>query len=163
GLGGAILIEMLNHGFTTPRQAEDLLGVPVLASIQRMEDSGLKKKGTILPIPMYQVEHPLSSFSETLRLLRSGIHMSDVAQPPKVIHVTSARAGEGKTTIAMSLAISAALSGLKVVLVDADLRHPSATRYFKLEQEKGLVDLLTNMAGNNEPMFYKDGVMVIPA
>jgi succinoglycan biosynthesis transport protein ExoP len=163
GLGGAMLIEMLNHGFTTPRQAEDLLGVPVLASIQRMEDSELKKKGTILPIPLYQVEHPLSSFSETLRTLRSGIHMLDVDQPPKVIHVTSARPGEGKTTIAMSLAISAALSGLKVVLVDTDLRHPSATRYFKLEQEKGLVDLLTNMAGNNEPMFYKDGLMVIPA
>src|SRR5262249_26782531 len=81
----------------------------------------------------------------------------------KVIHVTSARPGEGKTMVAMSLAISAALSGLKVVLVDADLRHPSATRYFKLEHEKGLVDLLTNMAGNKEPMFYKDGVMVIPA
>src|SRR5262249_17363338 len=157
GLGGAMLIEMLNHGFTTARQAEDLLGVPVLASIQRMEDSEVKKKGTFPPIPLYQVEHPLSSFSEALRTLRSGIHMLDVDQPPKVIHVTSARPGEGKTMVAMSLAISAALSGLKVVLVDADLRHPSATRYFKLEHEKGLVDLLTNMAGNKEPMFYKDG------
>ena len=47
GVGGAVLIEMLNHGFTTPRQVEDLLGVPVLASVQRMEDSKLKKKGTI--------------------------------------------------------------------------------------------------------------------
>ena len=68
--------------------------------------------------------------------------MSDVDQPPKVIHVTSARPGEGKTTIAMSLAISAASAGLKVVLVDADLRHPSASRFFKLEKERGLVDLL---------------------
>ena len=148
GVGGAFLIEMLNHGFTTPRQVEDLLGVPVLASIQRIEDSKLKKKGTILPVPLYQVENPLSPFSEAMRTLRSGIHMLDVDQPPKVIHVTSARPGEGKTTIAVSLAISAALSGLKVVLVDADLRHPAASRFFKLEQEKGLVDLLTNIAGN---------------
>ena len=58
GVGGAFLIEMLNLGFTTPRQVEDLLGVPVLASIQRIEDSKLKKKGTILPVPLYQVEHP---------------------------------------------------------------------------------------------------------
>src|SRR5262249_1200498 len=100
---------------------------------------------------------------ETIRMLRSGIHMLDVDQPPKVIHVTSARPGEGKTTIVMSLAISAALSGLKVVLVDADLRHPSATRYFKLEQEKGLVDLLTNIAVNEESMFRKEMLMVIPA
>ena len=78
--------------------------------------------------------------------MRSGIHMSDVDQPPKVIHVTSARPGEGKTTIAMSLAISAAFAGLKVVLVDADLRHPSTSRFFKLEQEKGLVDLLIGAA-----------------
>ena len=163
GIGGAILIEMLNHGFTTPRQVEELLGVPVLASIQRMEDSKLKKNGTIPPVPLYQVEHPLSPFSEAMRTLRSGIHMLDVDQPPKVIHVTSTRPGEGKTTIAMSLAISAALSGLKVVLVDADVRHPSVTRFFKLEKENGLVDLLTNSVGNDMAMFRKHGLMVIPA
>jgi capsular exopolysaccharide synthesis family protein len=89
--------------------------------------------------------------------------MLDVDHPPKVIHITSARPGEGKTTIAMSLAISAALSGLKVVLIDADLRHPSASRFFKLEQEKGLLDLLTNIAVIDESMFGKDGLMVIPA
>src|SRR5262249_13073434 len=144
GAGGAFLIEMLNLGFTTPRQVEDLLGVPVLASVQRIEGSKLKKRGAVLPVPLYQVENPLSPFSEAMRTLRSGIHMLDVDQPPKVIHVTSSRPGEGKTTIAVSLAISAALSGLKVVLVDADTRHPSASRFFKLEQEKGLVDLLTN-------------------
>jgi capsular exopolysaccharide synthesis family protein len=89
--------------------------------------------------------------------------MLDVDQPPKVIHITSARPGEGKTTIAISLAISAALAGLKVVLIDADLRHPSAGRFFQLEQEKGLVDLLTNIAVNEESMFRKDMLMVIPA
>ena len=93
-------------------------------------------------MPFYQMHYPLSPFSEAMRTLRSSIHMSDVDQPPKVIHVTSARPGEGKTTIAMSLAISAASAGLKVVLVDADLRHPAASRFFKLEEEKGLVDLL---------------------
>ena len=72
-----------------------------------------------------------------MRTLRSGIHMSDVDQPPKVIHVTSARPGEGKTTIAVSLAISAASAGLKVVLIDADLRHPAASRFFKLERKRG--------------------------
>ena len=135
----------------------------MLASVQRMEASKLKKNGTIAPVPLYQVEHPLSPFGEAMRTLRSGIHMLDVDQPPKVIHVTSTRPGEGKTTIAMSLAISAALSGLKVVLVDADLRHPAMTRFFKLEKENGLVDLLTSRAGDDVSMFRKDGVTVIPA
>ena len=91
--------------------------------------------------------------------------MSDVDQPPKVIHVTSARPGEGKTTIATSLAISAASAGLKVVLVDADLRHCAASRIFKLEQDRGLVDVLTGAATTDEvSAFYEDvKVTVIPA
>ncbi len=90
--------------------------------------------------------------------------MSDVDRPPKVIHVTSSRPGEGKTTIAVSLAISAMSSGLKVVLVDADLRHPSASRFFNLEKNKGLVDLLTS-PGTPEGtmMFRKDHLTIIPA
>jgi len=77
-----------------------------------------------------------------MRTLRSSIHMSDVDEPPKVIHVTSTKPGEGKSTIAMSLAVSAAASGMKVALIDADLRHPSTSRVFGLENQKGLVDLL---------------------
>ena len=100
-----------------------------------------------------------------MRTLRSGIHMSDVDQPPKVIHVTSSRPGEGKTTIAMSLAISAATSGLKVVLVDADLRHPSASRFFKLERKKGLVDLLIGATTPQDVLIFQKELklMVIPA
>jgi len=143
GVGGAIAIEMLNTGFTRSQQVEEALGIPVLASVQRMEKSKLlSKDGTVLPIVFYHLHYPLSPFSEAIRTLRSGIHMSDVDRPPKVIHVTSSRPGEGKTTIAISLAISAALAGHKVALVDADLRHPSLSRFFKLEQEQGLVDLL---------------------
>jgi polysaccharide biosynthesis transport protein len=143
GVGGAFTMEKLNAGFTTPRQVEDALGVPVLTSVGRMEESKLlSKDGKAVPLVFYHIHYPLSPFGEAVRTLRSGIHMSDVDRPPKVIQVTSSRPGEGKTTIAISLAISAALSGLKVALVDADLRHPSVTHFFKLDREKGLVDLL---------------------
>jgi exopolysaccharide transport family protein len=163
GVGGAVAIEMLNAGFSTPRQVEELLGLPVLASIHRMDKGKLKKGDAITPIPYYQSEYPLSPFSESLRTLRSGIHMSDVDQPPKVIHITSARPGEGKTTVALSLAISAANSGLRVVIVDADLRHPSTSRFFKLERSKGLVDILTSAGTPDGGMFRKDNLMIIPA
>jgi polysaccharide biosynthesis transport protein len=163
GVGGAIAMEMLNSGFTTSREVEELLAVPVLASIAKMDSRKLTKDGTEIAVPLYQVHYPLSPFSEAIRTLRSGIHMSDVDRPPKVIHVTSARPGEGKTTIAISLAISAASSNLRVVLIDADLRHPSASRFFGLEKEKGLVDLLTGAAQEDHLMFQKDRVLVIPA
>jgi polysaccharide biosynthesis transport protein len=157
GFGGAFAMEMLRAGFTSPREVEQALGIPVLASVRRLKKSELVKDGKNLPVPFYQIHNPLSPFSESLRTLRSSIHMSDVDQPPRVIHVTSAIPGEGKTTIALSLAISAALAGLKVVLVDADLRHPATSRFFKLEKENGLVDLLTG-AGNTDNVlrFYND-------
>jgi polysaccharide biosynthesis transport protein len=164
-VGGAFAMEMLRTGFTSPREVEQALGIPVLASVHRMKKNELLKDGKNIPVPFYQIHHPLSPFSESLRTLRSSIHMSDVDQPPKVIHVTSARPGEGKTTIAVSLAISAAFAGLKVVLVDADLRHPAASRFFKLEQENGLVDLLTGVrSADNVSRFYKDlKLSIIPA
>ncbi len=165
GVGGALAMEKLRSGFTSPRELEQALGIPVLASLHRMRKSELLKDGKNIPVPFYQIHHPLSAFSESLRTLRSSIHMSDVDQPPKVIQVTSARPGEGKTTIAVSLAISAAFSGMKVVLLDADLRHPATSRLFKLEQQDGLVDLLTG-AGTPENVlrFYKDlKLTIIPA
>src|SRR5262249_37090780 len=107
--------------------------------------------------------YPLSAFSESIRTLRSGILMSDVDRPPKVIHVTSTCPGEGKSTIAVSLALSAATSGKSVVLVDADLRHPSTSRFFKLEHE-GLVDLLTGAAALDGVMtFANEKLAIIPA
>jgi succinoglycan biosynthesis transport protein ExoP len=156
GIGGALALELLSPGFTTPKQVEETLGIPVLASVRRMERSKLLKDGEIIPIPFYQLHFPLSPFSEAMRALRSGIHMSDVDQPPKVIHVTSSKPSEGKSTIAASLAISAAASGLKVALIDADLRHPSTSRFFNLEKEKGLVDLLLGAASENMFRFQRD-------
>lgn len=165
GIGGAFAKEMLKTGFTSAREIENALGIPVLSSVRQLNKRELVKDGKSVSVPFYQVHHPLSPFSEALRTLRSSIHMSDVDQPPKVIHITSARPGEGKTTIAVSLAISAALAGQKVVLVDADLRHPATSRFFKLEQQKGLVDLLIGSTSADKVLrFHQDlNLTVLPA
>jgi succinoglycan biosynthesis transport protein ExoP len=164
GVGGAMAMEMLNLGFTTTRQVEELLEIPVLASVAKIDKSKLNKDGTTFPVPFYQIHYPLSAFSESIRTLRSGILMSDVDRPPKVIQVTSTSPGEGKSTIAVSLAISAASAGQKVALVDADLRHPSTSHFFKLDQKTGLVDLLTGAAAMGDVIAFKsEHLGIIPA
>jgi capsular exopolysaccharide synthesis family protein len=158
-------VERLKSGFTSPRQVEEMLGIPVLASVRKLTKSQLLKDGKSVPLPLVPVHSPLSSYAESIRTLRSSIHMSDIDQPPKVVSVTSSRPGEGKTTIALSLAISAASAGLKVALIDADLRHPSSSRFFGLEQEKGLVDMLvSNATADSGLRLHKElKLAIIPA
>lgn len=156
GVGGAVAKEKLRSGFTTPKEVEDELGLPLLASVTRLLPRDLKTETGALLIHELPITKPLGRYSEAIRSLRSGVHMTDVDHPPKVVQVTSAAPAEGKTTIAMSLAASAAAAKLKVLFIDADLRHPSATRAFGLQQARGLVDLLLGEAGVNDVLTFNE-------
>ncbi|MEO7837232.1 MAG: CpsD/CapB family tyrosine-protein kinase, partial [Acidimicrobiales bacterium] len=81
--------------------------------------------------------------SEALRLLRFEVLLSAGAQPNSLL-VTSAQQSEGKTTLAALLAVALAQTGVRVVLVDADLRHPRLEQVFGLKANRGLSDLLTH-------------------
>ena len=158
GVGGAFARDKLNSGFTTPKQVEDFLGLPLLTSVSRLSSRELSADGTKIPLHAIPTIKPLSRYSEAIRSLRSGVHMTDVDHPPKVVQVTSALPEEGKTTISLSLAASAATGRLRVLYIDADLRHPSATRVFGLQNEPGLVDLLVGDATVETAIrFYESG------
>ena len=69
GVGGAFAMEKLKAGFTTPREVEEALGIPVLASVRKLKKSQLVKDGKTFPLPLYQLHYPLSPFSEAIRTL----------------------------------------------------------------------------------------------
>jgi succinoglycan biosynthesis transport protein ExoP len=165
GIGGSVAKDKLNGGFATPRQIEDMLDLPLLASINSMEKEHLTVKGSVVEIPHYVAAMPLSRFSEAIRALRSGIKMTDVDNPPKVVLVTSTMPSEGKTTVAMSLAVSASTAGLKVLMIDADLRHTSASRFFGLVKHPGLVDLLLGSVDMKDAITFNEDakLWVLPA
>jgi exopolysaccharide transport family protein len=147
GSGAAVASEMLNQGFTTPKDVEDRLDLPVLASVKRLSVVELTVERTTLPLARYLIAKPMSRFAEAVRSVRTGIQMTNVDDIPRVVQVTSAIPNEGKSSLSMSLAFSAAsVSGQKVALVDGDFRHPTITRFFGLEKSAGIVDVLVGTA-----------------
>lgn len=99
---------------------------------------------------------PLSQYSEGFRKLRLAIdtnlhqslpdrNLSDTERrKAKVVLICSALPGEGKSTTAIALARTYAVSGQRALLIDCDLRKPSVASYFKLPQQDGLIDYLTS-------------------
>ena len=99
-------------------------------------------------------------FLEAIRLVRSKVEYSAWKHHDKVILVTSALAGEGKSTIAVNLALSLAGNGKRVALLDCDLRHPSDREILGLDDGEGLYEILTKQT-NPADLLTEENVEVI--
>ena len=163
GVGGSVALDMLNSGFMTPRELEDKVGYPVLAAIPLLAEKDRKVDDEIVDPSRYLIAKPLSRYAEVVRSIRVGIRMADVDNPAKVILITSAIPDEGKSTLAQSLAFSAVRAGERVLLIDCDLRHPSLSKYFGLEDKPGLVDFLTNSVSFEDVIALQNGLTILPA
>lgn len=93
-------------------------------------------------------ENPKSPISEAYRTIRTNIQFTSIDDDIKIITVTSAMAGEGKTTTIANLATAFAQTGKSVVLVDADLRKPAVHKMFDLPNLRGL----TNAVIHDQPI-----------
>ena len=85
---------------------------------------------------------PKSPISEAYRSLRTNFQFATLRQQPKTIMVTSSVPGEGKTTTSVNFAVTMADRGLRVLIVDTDLRRPNVHRMLKMERGTGLADVL---------------------
>ncbi|NOG69624.1 polysaccharide biosynthesis tyrosine autokinase [Roseicella sp. DB1501] len=144
GIGfGLLLIWLLETMDGTLRSGEDVragLGLPCLALVPMLRRHLLGRH----LVEDYVVRKPLSPFAESMRALRAALWLG--SEPPRVVVVTAARPGEGKTVTAVSLARSAAMNGERVLLVDCDVRQPSLGRVFRCEGAPGVTDLLLGQA-----------------
>jgi capsular exopolysaccharide synthesis family protein len=141
-----VMLERLDHGFRTVARVEEVLGLPVLATLpdtvgRRLIGASRAHEEVVAADEM--VERPLGTFAESVRGLQMGLTLSNVDCAPKVVLVTSAVPSEGKTTTALSLARHVAQSGQKVILVDGDLRRPGIREMTGIgPSERDLVDVL---------------------
>ncbi|GAA5197548.1 polysaccharide biosynthesis tyrosine autokinase [Rugosimonospora acidiphila] len=134
GVIGAILREQLDN---TVRSTAILQRVASAAVLGQVPYDGESKT-----TPLIVGSAGQSLRAEALRKLRTNLRFVDIQEPSRVIAVTSATQGEGKTTTCCNLAITLAETGSRVLLIDADLRRPKVGHYFGLASEVGLTDVL---------------------
>lgn len=155
GVAIAFLVEYLASGFKTSTQIEQCLGHPVLGMAPAIRGARRRSAVDRHDILKRLVNEPFSQLSETMRAVSMSVMLSDVDDVPKVMLVTSSVPGEGKSTIALLLAASGALSQQKTVVIDCDLRRKSLSEVFGLRNEPGLVEVLLN-GRNAKEMIHHD-------
>lgn len=158
GLALALVLDRLDSRLRTRTEVADALRMPVIAEVPRLK-RGDRSDGTILTL-----SKPLSIYADGYRAARtalmhlptqqvqgdwsprraSGVPEEDTAENAHVILTTSAHAGEGKSTSVANLAASFAETGLRVLVLDADLRSPDVHTKFDVPQGAGISDYLTN-------------------
>jgi polysaccharide biosynthesis transport protein len=159
-VGGALAMDKMDTTLRNPEEASRFLRTDVIGVLP------LDRDASILPKPAKPelaeasliaqnsaggdkdgrrkgYYRSISGFEEAIRTLRNTILLSDFEQRLRSIVMTSAEPGEGKTTLAVHLAVAHAASGKKTLLVDADLRRPSVHAKFGLTQNEGLSNVLT--------------------
>ena len=117
----ALLLERLDNTVKTSHEVEQRLGVPTLGVVNITRVKGGRQ------LERAFLDEPQTSFAEAIRTIRSGVMLSSIDSPRKIVLVTSSIPEEGKTTVAANLAF--ALGQVKkTLLIDADMRRPKIGR-----------------------------------
>jgi len=137
-LGGGLgyLRDWLDDRFHTLDDIRQSVGLPLLGSVPKMPE---------LPAPIagqQAVLEPMSDVAESCRTIRTAIYFGAPKDRCRTLLITSPAQADGKSTLASNLAITMAQSGKRVLLVDADLRLPSQHTIFRVENDRGLSNLL---------------------
>jgi succinoglycan biosynthesis transport protein ExoP len=147
GLGGglllAFLLEYFQAGIKTSTEIEQSFGLPVIGNIP-LALHGRFSRASYARIMDGVIKEPLSLLSGAVHATRINLELSSAN--PKVILITSALPGEGKSTGAMLLAASAASAGKRTILLDCDLRMRSISETLRRKHQVGLSEVLRGTA-----------------
>ena len=137
GLGLVFLIAIRDDRFTNITEVNATVGDAVVGLLPEVTDDGK----TVMPL--LALNDPRHSYAESYRSLRSALlFLPTGGERPKLLLISSAMPGEGKSTVAANLARTLAQSGSRVLLVDADLRKGHLHHLLGLQRQPGLVELL---------------------
>jgi capsular exopolysaccharide synthesis family protein len=160
GIGATVLRDLSDRSLKTPADIEDYLGVSCLGLLPTVERDGAKRRRSrkserarVDPNDnpdLIVALRPESGVAEAARAIRTNLMFMSPDRVTRAIAVTSALPEEGKTTVACSLAIALAQSGLRTVLVDTDLRRPRLHRSMRMSNDVGVTMACTGQAPLDE-------------
>ncbi|MGY2078745.1 polysaccharide biosynthesis tyrosine autokinase [Modestobacter sp. SYSU DS0657] len=142
GAAAAVLRERMDNTVKTADDVQELTGVGLVGAL--LEDPNLHEHHVVTDDDGY------SETAEAYRQIRTNLQFLGVDEPARTIVVTSSLPGEGKTTIAVNLAVVLAQSGARVALIEADLRRPRVTRYLGMISGAGVSNVLAGTASYDE-------------
>jgi capsular exopolysaccharide synthesis family protein len=155
-IGLAFLLEYFNPRISNARDVPDALGVPLVGIAPRVP---ALKKGRA------RFETLPATFHEAIRGIRTQIMLSAEHGDIRTLAVTSTMPKEGKTVVAASLAASMAMTGRRVLLVDADLRRAQVHKIFGSRTSPGLAEVLAGEAKPSAALVESSvaGLFLMPA
>lgn len=155
GLLLAALLEVLDTSIRTVSELEEFAGVPVVGDI--VHDSTAKYVHALVGGSAH------TRRAEDFRQLRTNLEFIHTAQEARVIAVTSSVPGEGKSSTALNIALMAAERGLRVLLIDADLRRPQIAEFLGLEAAIGLTTALARRVSFADAVRTWGDIQVLPS
>ena len=181
GIGLGLLRDIMDRVFRTSAQIESTLELPCLSLVpllrglkpdkqttrSQQADGDLRRRfiSTHSAIHHAVVGMPLSRFTEAIRSIKLAIDLTPNKTPSQVIGITSAVPGEGKTTIAATLAQLIGHSGKKVIIVDCDLRNPSLSASLAPNAVTGIIEIINGNRTIEETIWQdpKTNLVFLPA
>lgn len=159
GSGLALLMDMLDHRIRSIEEITKLAGAPLLGTVPSMPKSeSLPERGRKVHLAAQ------STTSEAFRTIRTAVFFSIPQDQAKIIQVTSAMQGEGKSTLISNLGIAMAQSGQNVLIIDADCRRPNQHLIHQVDRNAGLSGVLTGMQSPRQAIIKTaiDGLDLMP-
>lgn len=142
GLGLALMMENLDTRIHTTQQIETITKLPILAQVPTLQNSDSK------------LYNGTSVEGEIFRLLRTNISVSSRSKAMKLLMVTSAEPGEGKSVISANLAYTMGQLDQKVIIIDGDMRLPNVHSIFGIKNDVGLSNVLRKEVSVDQAVQY---------
>lgn len=157
GVGLALLLDFLNNTFKSTEQVEGKLNLPVFGILPKLGKVERKDMAHLFTADKHK------AFSESIRTIRTGMALSSISHPHKVVVVTSSVPGEGKSTVSANIAFAFGQME-KVLLIDADLRRPILAKNFEFPVGAlGLANFIAGNASLEEVIREVDGIHMMCA